>query len=310
MLDVLRQGEAKRDEAVGVVPGAWPVAEDFVSDLAGGDVPFIEVGPARSLEGSEAVLAAPATRLRLMPQPPPDAGPVLALSPSAPAPARVGVCLRPLPAGLALRPPLERFAPELVAFHHPDHPGAAEYRQLAAALVDGTHAGPGRVLVCAGAAPGVGATSVVLNLGVSLTGPGDRRVVIVDAAAGRPAVAERLGLRGRPGLAEVLAGSESLDRALQETGCENLSALTAGQGERGRPACAADAWRPVLRLLRDRFDVVLIDGGADPGLLGDACDAVYLVMPHAQADAPATIERLRGLLSRDVPVRGCILTRR
>ncbi len=126
----------------------------------------------------------------------------------------------------------------------------------------------------------------------------------------RPAVAERLGLRGRPGLAEVLAGSESLDHALQETGCQNLAALTAGHADHRRPACTADAWRPVLRLLRDRFDLVLIDAGADPGLLDDACDAVYLVVPRDHAEAPATMDRLRSLLAREVPVRGCILTRR
>src|SRR5258708_1015890 len=85
-------------------------------------------------------------------------------------------------------------------------------------------------------------------------GPARRlRVFVVDADEARPAVAERLGLRGRPGLAEVLAGTESLDRALQETGVDRLAALTAGQPDCDRrAACVGEAARPVLRLMRDR----------------------------------------------------------
>jgi protein-tyrosine kinase len=304
MLDVLRLAENKRNDD----GGAPPVAEDehFVSDFANEEVPFIEVGPARSLEASSSVLAAP-PRLRIAPRPPADAGPLLTPG-TDPVPA---VCLRPLPAGFGLLPPERRFGPELVAFHQPDHPAGAEYRKVAAAIRQADGAGPGRVLLWAGAAPGVGTTSVVLNLAVCLAGSEGLRVVVVDADEARPAVAERLGLRGRPGLAEVLDGSESLDRALQETGLARLAALTAGQPNRGREAFAvAEACRPVLRLLRDRFDVILLDAGADDGTLGRACDAAYLVTPHAEAEAAATVERARALLSKGAPLRACLLTGR
>jgi len=301
---VLRRAEVKRDagEAAGE-----PAEVDFVSDSANEEVPFIEVGPARSLEASAAVLAARPQRLRIAPQPPTDAGPIL--DPAAASPA-LAVCLRPLPAGLALLPPERRFARDIITFHQPEHPAGGEYRQLAAALLEGASPGQAQVLLCAGVGPGAGTTSVVLNLAVCLAGSG-LRVVVVDAAEPRPAIAERLGLRGEPGLAEVLAGSESLDRALQETGLERLTALTAGHAGEERPARAiGEASRPVLRQLRDRFDVVLIDSGTDAAGLGQACDAVYLVAPHAEADAVATAERVRALLKHGAPLRGCILTGR
>lgn len=306
MLDVMRQAEANRNGGAGAEADRAPAEGDFVSDLADGEVPFIEVGPARSLEASPAVLAAQPPRLRIAPQPSAAAGPILHVPAAAAESAPAGVRLRPLAGGLALLPLQQRFAPDLIAFHQPDHPAGAEYRQLAAALLHGAAPGPARVLLCTGIAPGAGATGVVLNLAVCLAGPGGRRVVVVDADGARPAVAERLGLRGRPGLAEVLAGSESLDGALQETGLDNLTALTAGH-----PVCSpGEACRPVLRLLRDRFDVVLIDGGAGAGGIEETCDAVYLVVPHAQADAPATKDRVRALLTKGVPLRGCILTGR
>src|ERR1700676_1427335 len=124
MLDVLRLAETKRDGTGGAPAAAAAEDEHFVSDFANEEVPFIEVGPARSMEASSAVLAAP-PRLRLAPRPPADAGPILDASPH-PAPPAVGVRLGPLPGGLGLLPPEQRFARELVAFHQPEHPAGAE----------------------------------------------------------------------------------------------------------------------------------------------------------------------------------------
>jgi Mrp family chromosome partitioning ATPase len=308
VLDVLRQVEMKCDDAAGAPPASEPAKEDVESDFGGGDVPFIEVGPARSIEGSAAVLAARPPRLRIAPQLPADAGPILDTSSAAGARAPAGVCLRPLPTDLTLSPPAKRFASELIALHQPDHPAAAEYRQLAGLLLEGRAPQSSRAILCAGIGPAVGVTDVVLNLAVCLAEAG-ATVVVVDAGEFRPTIAERLGLCGRPGLAEVLAGTESLGRTLQETGLENLTALTAGGGDRQRPTVAAgEAFRPVLRQLRDRFDVVLVDGGADAAVLGKACDAVYLVARHAEADAPTTAELARTLLRKGVPLRGCIVT--
>src|SRR5215475_13135264 len=105
MLDVLRQAGGKRngDEA------AFPAEEDFVSDFANEEVPFIEVGPARSVEASPTVLGAGPTRLRIAPRPPADVGPLLDPAPAPPGPTP-GVCLRLESAGLALLPPEQRFA--------------------------------------------------------------------------------------------------------------------------------------------------------------------------------------------------------
>jgi Mrp family chromosome partitioning ATPase len=207
--------------------------------------------------------------------------------------------------------PEQRFAANLVAFHQPDDPAGTDYQRLAAALQEGAAPGQSRVLLCQGVAPGAGTTTVVLNLAVCLARAGGRRVLVVDADESYPAMADRLGLRNRPGLAEVLAGSESLDRALQETGLAGLTALTAGRPDGDRLAyTAGEAGRPVLRFLRDRFDLVLIDAGTDAGGLATACDAVYLVAPHAEADAPTTAERTAALLRLGAPLRGCILTGR
>jgi Mrp family chromosome partitioning ATPase len=208
--------------------------------------------------------------------------------------------------------PDRRFAPDLIAFHQPDHPAAEEYHRLAAAVRPGPSAGAAQVLLCAALAAEAGASSVVLNLAISLARRGVR-VAVLDAQSAVPAVADRLGLRGRPGLAEVLAGLESLDGALQATGLEKLTALAAGEGGLARSLCAVgETIRPVLRQLRDRFDVVLIDGPplgeGDGAGLAAACDALYVVLRQNEAETTATEGRIAGLLRQGLPLRGCIVT--
>ncbi len=314
MLEALGQAETIR---VGVAPPPSPPSDEGFPELTDDDeVPFIEVGRSNGPDGSPAVLSLkPAPRLRLAPQVPGDVAPVFEPLPPASFPSAVSVSFRPLPLDRRLAPPSQRLAADLVAFHQPDHSASEQYRQLAAALRHGLKAGEAHAVLCTGLGAHAGTTCAVLNLAITYARQGVR-VVVVDAHRVRPSVAGRLGLRGRPGFAEILDGAESLDRALQETGLENLTALTAGEGDPLRPSRGVgEAGRPIVRLLRDRFDLVLIDApphqeAADGAGLEAACDAVYVVTPRGEADSPEVAEKIRRMLERGSPVRGCVVTGR
>jgi Mrp family chromosome partitioning ATPase len=135
-----------------------------------------------------------------------------------------------------------------------------------------------------------------------------RRVIAVDANLRRPGVAVRLGLPESPGLRDVLLGAVTLERFFQPTEQPNLFALTAGTpAGHAWPSFAPDTVRSLLAQLRRRFDLVLVDGPPwdakpDATILGTACDAVYLVVPAAQAHTPA----VDGLL-RTIPEQGACL---
>src|SRR5207302_4777051 len=124
-------------------------------------------------------------------------------------------------------------------------------------------AGRAQVLLFSAAVPGAGTTTTLLNLAITAARQGKARAVVVDAHLRRPTLAARLGLPAGPGLNEVLAGAVSLKRALRETGQANLHLLTAGEiaSFSGPTAVyvAGEAMRSVLRHLRDRFDLVLVD---------------------------------------------------
>jgi Mrp family chromosome partitioning ATPase len=167
------------------------------------------------------------------------------------------------------------------------------------------------VLLFTAVRPEVGSTTALLN--VAITAARQCQVVVVDANLRRPGVAGKLGLADAPGLAEVLAGECPLDEAVRETAVEQLAALTAGA-----PApFLADvaAVRALVQELRERFDLVLVDGPRWAGTSGcealaEMCDAAFLVVPGDEADSPPASELVRDLPARQVPLAGCVLTSR
>jgi Mrp family chromosome partitioning ATPase len=277
------------------------------------EMPFIEVGPHRSMEASPSVLASTS-----------EGGP--GNGPAAPRP------LFPEPRNVAFRalPGSEyrgghgsRIAPEVVAYHAPGDPLSGRYRDLLAALLtalgdlSGTKASLSPpALLFTSARPAAGTTTVLLNLAVTAARQGRRRVVVVDANFRRPAVAQRLGLPEIPGLREVLGGTISLDHALRETEQAHLLALPAGgpaAAEPGGMRFVGGTVRSLLRQLRQRFDLVLVDaapwdGRPDVTVPGAACDAVCLVVAEQEAETPEVDALLRGIPAQGAGVVGCVLT--
>jgi Mrp family chromosome partitioning ATPase len=315
MLETLLKQAALAEGPPG--PGAPPVpppgrrpappAEAPSEDV---EVPFIEVGPKKTLiEASPSVLASiEAARQAAAPRPAPTAN----LYPPAPA-APAKVAFRPLPEC----PLAGRFvlAPELVAYHAAGQPASAPYRDLLEAILATRPAAAGlehKVLLLTAGVSGAGTTTTVLNVALVAAQQG-RRVLVVDASLRAPAVAQRLGLPMSPGLREVLAGTVPAERVLQQTAQEGLLALGAGvpAGVAG-PAPGVETIGSLLRVLRPRFDLVLVDGPrwdgcADVAVLGCACDAVYLVLPEPEAGTPAVNDLLRVIADQGARLAGCIV---
>ncbi len=301
VLDALRQAEAPHGEPERrPQPPAEASAPLLVDDAAGEEIPFIEVGPCKSLEASPSVLACTPSAL-------------LAAGRAAPlaAPTPGTVAFRAV--GRPAAPCRSRIAPEVVTFHSPEQPVSVQYRDLLAAVAA---AGPGvrqAALLFVPGLPAADATPVVLNLAVTAARQGRRRVLAVDGNLRQPSVAWRLGLPVAPGLREVLGGAVTLDEAVQETEQPNLLALTAGAPAGGvGPRFVAETMRSLLRQLRQRFDLVLVDGPRwdgrpDAALLAAACDAVYLVLPEKDAESPEADELLQALPAQGARLAGCVL---
>lgn len=264
------------------------------------EMPFIEIGPRRQVEASPGVLDRP--------------GPTASPCPAAPPPRGQGVTFRSLPpAPHAGESAARRFASELVAYHAPQDRASLQYAELLQTLHAAATARGGaeaRLLLFTAVRPGVGATTVLLNLAITAARR-QQRVIVVDANLRRAAVASRLGLESSPGLTEVLAGDIALAGAIRATAQEGLLVLASGA-----PAALwadPESLRGLLAALAGQYDLVLIDGPCWDSRSGAAslavgCDAVFLVVPTAEADTPPASELVHSLRAQRVPLAGCVLT--
>jgi Mrp family chromosome partitioning ATPase len=248
------------------------------------EIPFIEVGPHKSMEASASVLA---TR---------------------PITAAPSVTFRPSPSESAPRRP--HFAPEIIAHHQPDHPVSAQYRDLLTALAPAASGDGAKALLFASGLPGADAAAVLLNLAVTAVLQRNAHVVVVDAYVHQPKLADRLGLANRPGLGEVMSGIVALDQALQTTDLIHLTVLAAGDAAPAGLRLIVETYASLLRKLRQRCDLVLVLGppcDASCEALTAVCDMVYLVLPEREAGSPRLDELLQSFSHSRGRFGGCIL---
>ncbi|MGY2002869.1 polysaccharide biosynthesis tyrosine autokinase [Blastococcus sp. SYSU DS1024] len=169
------------------------------------------------------------------------------------------------------------------------------------------HVGPrgrSRVIVVAGAVPGEGASTVAVNLAVSLARSGSR-VLLIEGDLRRPRVARQLGLPAGPGLTDVLAGTAELDEVTRPWGQSTLTVLDAGPLP-AEPAeqLGSPTMQSLLEQARDGYDHVIVDAPpllsvVDGAVLTALADGCLLVVRHGRttqdqlAEGTAAINRVR-----------------
>lgn len=196
--------------------------------------------------------------------------------------------------------------PEIVAFHRPDHTVSMQYRSLIAEIAAQLPGTKPRAILVAATQESVGASTIVLNLGVTLARHNEQRVTLIDANAERPELAAKLGMSASPGLRDVVVRGTPPAWSVRETIQPRLFALTSERGD----APMIPALSSAIEQLRSRNDWVIVDAGCwhirlMP--LAESCDATYLV--HADPDATAQ-DMIAAILNATGRLRGCIITRR
>jgi Mrp family chromosome partitioning ATPase len=312
MLDALKRADRSNAEPDGRPNTTPDVASTFPPEAPlkrEEEIPFIEVGPRKSVEASPSVLASASVTAPLSAR-----VESLSLTPRT-------VQFRALPVSRGRPSP---FAPELVAFHAPEQIAARHYRVVLDAVRNASAPNPGaKIFLFTAFRTGIGNTTTLLNLAITAAREGGERVLVVDANLRQPAVAERLGLPAALGLRDVLAGSIALEHAVQPTEQPNLFALTAGVSECGwsshlssqeetQPRFVAQTMRSLLRQLRTLFQLVFVDGppreGRPEGMMLDgACDALFLVLPEREAETPQVDALLQSISHQGGRLAGCVL---
>ncbi|MFO0969056.1 MAG: cellulose synthase operon protein YhjQ/BcsQ [Gemmataceae bacterium] len=307
MLQTLKNGDQTRTAAQ---PAQEVVVDWSMPEPA--EVPFIEVGGPRKMDASPQVLAAPQpAQPRLQPPHAPTEKALASTAPVAAARAVEVTPARPMSVAFEAWPTPRKLgrtvAGEVIAYHQPDHPISRQYALLLEQMTQTLRDGRG-VLLLAGIRSLVGTTTVLLNLAVACARQKQQRVVVWEAAPAKTAMSVRLGVEAGAGVAEVLCGAAALEKAILEGPAPGLFLLPAqGDDQRGvATLCSPEAARWLLSWLRDRFDLVLIDGpnldnSLALGVLAPLADELYLVAPQTEKHLlhpglAQTIARLGGRL--------------
>ena len=107
---------------------------------------------------------------------------------------------------------------------------------------------------------GEGVSTVAAHLAVTAAAMGAHRILLVDANFAQPCVPRIFGVRGRPGLAEVLQSRCGLGDVLQTSAVENLSLLVSGRPAGPYSAVYdAEGMQGLIKELAGEFDLVVVD---------------------------------------------------
>jgi Mrp family chromosome partitioning ATPase len=329
-LDILKHTRAN-PIALRIAPHLPPASSPAILPLTDAEeVPFVEVGgPNHELHGSAAVLAHPATgkkraddKPKSVGQGPGDSDTTLDSRssildpPSSIFDLPLSVAFQPLGSFHCIETATGLIAPDLVVYHQPDLGASQEFRAAAAGIQQQLATGGTHILMFTAVSARAGTTTTVLNLAFTWAKHEKRRVLVVDAAEARAAVAAKMGLSNTPGMTDVLKGTVPLAQALQQTKQVNCWILAAGEAVI-QPTAAPEpkAMRDLLRQARKQFDLILLDtlpwndDSATIALAGGA-DGVYLVLRQVEAKTPRVDDVIKRIQRHDIFLGGCVITHR
>jgi len=160
-----------------------------------------------------------------------------------------------------------------------------------------------RMLVVAGGRPGVGATTLAVNLAAALAQDA-LRTVLIDADLHHADAASQCNLPGSLGIGDVLAGRKNIHEVLQR-GPAGLQILAGAASAETRNSLSQRAIQRLLRqiaTLGPHADWIIVDAGSQPSefaaWLWTAAEIVLLVTVPEAAAVMETYALIKTLLAR------------
>ncbi len=156
--------------------------------------------------------------------------------------------------------------------------------------------------------PGDGKTTSASNLAIAIAQTG-RNILLLDADFRKPTQHKNLDIKDTVGLSSVLAGLETLDRAIQHTGVEGLDILPCGPISE---ILNSQEFGELIDRLAMKYDHILFDSPpanlvTDARILGAVCDASILVLRADKSTRKAAEHARNALLNVGANVLGLIV---
>ncbi len=210
--------------------------------------------------------------------------------------------------------PAEPEEAELILADHSASVTAESVRQLTTVVLRAMSRQGHTTMMLAGGMPGAGTTTLCGNIALALVAKG-HSVCVVDANFRRPHAAEMFGLdNNSTGLADLLAGTCSIDNAIGQTDAQ-VAVISAGSVPARLPERLEDErFSATLAELRTRFSYVLIDvapavAASDATHVAMRCDAAILVVRANQEERGLIARLARELNEASAEFLGAVLNR-
>ena len=200
----------------------------------------------------------------------------------------------------------------VVTLTSPASMAAEQYRTLYYRLERMRELRPMKVIGFTSAMPGEGKTVTACNLALAAARANpERRILLIDADLRRSNVARTLGIKGKPGLTELLTGDVQVSDALRRFQATQLHVMVAGGvPEEPTQVLAGARMKHLLKAVREGYDEVYVDMPptlpfADAAILGHQADGLLMVVRAHQTPVRSVhqaVEQLGG-----APLLGCVL---
>jgi succinoglycan biosynthesis transport protein ExoP len=191
-------------------------------------------------------------------------------------------------------------------------PEAEAFRLLRTYLLREVKAGNLRTAMVTSCQAKDGKSTIMANLGASFSELGVK-TLIIDGDMRAPTQNRFFNLQINEGLSEVLRGITTFEQAVQSTGLEGLSLLTAG-GPVRNPAelLQSEEFDNLLEMLKSKFELILVDCGpvllvSDPAIVAQKCDISLIVVRAATDTKRKVTEAVKRLRAASQNLRGCIV---
>lgn len=205
-----------------------------------------------------------------------------------------------------------RVANEVVTLTSPASVGAEQYRTLYYRLERLRGLKPMPLVGLTSAVPGEGKTLTAVNLALTAARAApERRILLVDADLRRGRVAEMLGIRDAPGLAELLAGECQIPDAVRRFHSTRLAIIPSGRApEEATRLLSSGRMRELLGAMRENFEEIYLDlpptlPFADASIVGGLVDGLLMVVRAHQTPARVLEQAREALVG--TPLVGCVL---
>lgn len=194
-------------------------------------------------------------------------------------------------------------AGSICVYHQPKSKLAEAYRGIRTALYFGTRAKGQKVIQVSSPNPNDGKSTMAANLAVAVAQSG-KRTLIFESDFRRPCVHKLFGIDRKVGVTSVISGESELSDAIQETGIENLYALSCGPEPPNPSELVSSArYAELIELLREQFDYVFIDtpplmAVTDPSVVATRVDGILMtirISTLSQQDCVRSAELLSSL---------------